>query len=370
MKTHWIHTCFLCLLLISSGSLSAQDRFISGTITLRTGEVLKGKIQYYQRNYTIKSIDFIGENSYVPKTYSPLEVQFVDMGAERFVGAIVDKERSSRALGYLSSNNEFELVQDTVFLSVLIDGAHPLYAQLEAGDVYNFYIAGEEGPILLKYKKYRAVASGRSIFRERTNYTGQLVRYTQDCNSLEKAFDDLRYTQRELMRFFKAYYSCLGIEPTFVFEQKALPDMDQKSGRELLPVRIGLKFGGRQTSVSQEYISTFNRNFLNISFDPSTNLVYGGFLEVFIRPKWDRFSLHTDFLISSFKFAAQETTNLQYRDIRAVYRTFEINPLLRYRLVKKPFDLYINAGFSLNGDIRIEDRDIVTQRSTSFVTER
>ena len=370
MKTKPIQLGIILLLLFSSVALPAQDLFSPAKITLQTGEVIEGKIKYFVRTYTLRSIDFIADGSVVPKTYSPLQVKYVEMESERFVGAVVEAEQSSRDVNNLSSHNKFEIGLDTVFLSVLIDGAYPLYMQKEAQEVYNFYIQGEEGPKLLKYKKYKAIKAGRTIFRERTNYIGQLVQYTQGCKDFQKQLEALAYKQQELMRFFKAYYNCLDIEPTYVFERKALPKLDQKSGRDLFPMRVGLKVGRRETSISSEYVTNFARNFRNSRFDPSIDPVFGGFVEVFLIPWIDRMSIHTEFLYGTYQFAAQETTDIQFRDILASYRTFELNPLLRYRLVKDPFDLYLNAGISFNMDMVVEDRDIVTQRSSGIVTER
>jgi len=364
---------FLVLSFISLGIphlLQAQDGFVQGTIVLKSGEVLEGKIKYYSGENTPRSIDFLGEESLVPKTFSPLEVATFDIGSERYVGAVVEQEYSSRNDALLERESGYNILIDTTFLLVLIDGAFPLLMSENEGDITNFYIIQGEEPILLKYRKYLYRENGQQEIRESNVYQEQLADYTQACEDLDKEQTKLFYTQASLMDLFEAFYKCIGVKPTFVFKKKVLPKINKLTGRSPLPIRVGLKLGARQTRVSESYLQEDNRNYRTLEFEPSNNPIYGVYGEVFPIPKWERFSIHAEFLLSRFAFAAQETTLVIFRDVQAIYRTIEFNPLFRYYLIKAPFQLYVNAGISFNSDRLVQDSDIVTIRSISSTGQR
>ncbi|MEL6731673.1 MAG: hypothetical protein AAFO96_07575 [Bacteroidota bacterium] len=218
-------TFVLIISLFLTSYLQAQYGFVPAEITLTSGEVRKGRVEYSSQDNSPRSIVFIPEGTKTRENYSASSVSLVDMGARRLIGASIRQEYSPQQLQKLDRDNAFYFRRDTVFLTVLIDGEHPLYMCKKYGDVVNFYIKGENGPVLLKYKRYLKAINGRTTFVERTNYIGQLTQYTQDaqkCGSLKKRYKKIEYKKIELMNLILAYYECLGLEPTFEVQRNII----------------------------------------------------------------------------------------------------------------------------------------------------
>ena len=147
-------TFVLIISLFLTSYLQAQYGFVPAEITLNSGEVRKGRVEYSSQDNSPRSIVFIPEGTKTRENYSASSVSLVDMGARRLIGASIRQEYSPQQLQKLDRDNAFYFRRDTVFLTVLIDGEHPLYMCKKYGDVVNFYIKGENGPVLLKYKRY------------------------------------------------------------------------------------------------------------------------------------------------------------------------------------------------------------------------
>ncbi|MEL6699024.1 MAG: hypothetical protein AAFP89_22455 [Bacteroidota bacterium] len=233
-------TFVLIISLFLTSYLQAQYGFVPAEITLTSGEVRKGKVEYAPTDYTPRDIVFIPEGSKTRQTYAASSVSSVYMGKWRLIGAPVRQEYSPQQLQKLDRDNAFYFRRDTVFLTVLIDGEHPLYMCKKYGDVVNFYVKGENGPLLLKYKRYLKAINGRTTFVERTNYIGQLTQYTQDaqkCGSLKKPYKKIEYKKVELMNLILAYYECLGLMPTYVKDKNMLMSPGSELDRLFEPLK-------------------------------------------------------------------------------------------------------------------------------------
>lgn len=133
----------------------------------------------------------------------------------RFISQTVLIDRSSEDMNQLSEESAPDFKEETLFLEVLMEGKANLY-KYEDGSLLRFFFNKDGGTIQqLVFKSYFVSATASA----QNNAFRQQLEEQLTCKDLSKEnFQQLSYARNELMRVFRAYNTCEGVEPV-VFEK-------------------------------------------------------------------------------------------------------------------------------------------------------
>lgn len=208
---------FLLVLTISCLSTHAQISFEKGYIIDSVGI----KTECFIRNNEWKSnptrfqykLSEIGE----AKWASVKDVrEFSVYNTFRFISQTVFIDRSSEDMNQLSEESAPDFKEETLFLEVLMEGKANLY-KYEDGSLIRFFFNKDGGTIKqLVFKSYFVSATASA----QNNTFRQQLEEELTCKELSKEnFQQLSYARNELMRVFRTYNICEGVEPV-VFEKR------------------------------------------------------------------------------------------------------------------------------------------------------
>lgn len=222
MKKH------LYLLLLTLTCLSAQAQ-----ITFEKGYIIDSlgvKTECFIRNNEWKSnptrFQYKLSETGEAKWASVKDVrEFSVYNTFRFISQTVLIDRSSEDMNQLSEESAPDFKEETLFLEMLMEGKANLY-KYEDGSLLRFFFNKEGGTIQqLVFKSYFVSATTSA----QNNAFRQQLEEQLTCKDLSKEnFQQLSYARNELMRVFRAYNTCEGVEPV-VFEKS-----NKKMGVHLL----------------------------------------------------------------------------------------------------------------------------------------
>jgi len=330
----------LVLLLCSSYSIIiGQSNFIEGTITDQSGKEINGFINYKNWVNNPKEIEFVGKVSDDSKNiYKPLEIKSFVVGDEKYISKIIDKETSSTSIGALDYDRQLNLIRDTVFLQVLIEGPKSLYYFTENSRVRNYFI-GYNGEIeLLRYKKFYKDVEGKKKVSVIRQYRSQLASAFFNCPEVVKKASSASYKKSSLNSLFEDYYDCSDEEIYFIRKiKKAENNFGILGGLSL----VKLDFVGDDVFL----------DLLETDFPISMGYNLGIYFETILPRGEQRLSLKTS--LNLFNYSTNDETfidkglNLmETNEFSFSYTYIKLNGQLKYKVYKGNFDFFLSAGLS------------------------
>lgn len=192
---HFIIICFL------TTPILAQDLFEKGYYLNNQSEVIHGYIDVYPLTNSPTTIRFKENKSDKVRLLSISEIQEYQVSGfkfERFNGD-VDLNLSP------SLNTEPEFNSRVIFLRMIVEGEINLYSFKESDSSIYFYSTYTTKPTQLINTEF-VRDDGKHAFNR--IYRNQLHDFVK-CEPILSLIDDLKYSENELVDFFKEYNSCL-----------------------------------------------------------------------------------------------------------------------------------------------------------------
>ncbi|MEM9936544.1 MAG: hypothetical protein AAF824_23155 [Bacteroidota bacterium] len=258
----FLYRCLtICLFAACSTSLClSQVKFIPGKIITFSQDTLVGELDYLNKSGNPTFVTFKNSQTGELTTYKPHEVKAFLVEEGKFVGGIIEIEKSPYRDMDFNYDANFQVVQDTFFLSTLIEGSKSLYSLNLPNGKQLFYIFRNGAYELLYQKKYLISMPGgagntREIIRENKKYIGQLTTYFQDCKNayFKRKINELTYNRTSLRKIFESYYNFLSSTPTF--KQENLPPAKQvKRSRYRTSILLGYVNSKIQFTSGEEFL--------------------------------------------------------------------------------------------------------------------
>ena len=197
-------TVFLHLFFIDS---NAQSNYQPGLVHKNAGEIIKGWIDYRAWEKNPKEIRFKENENDEAFVYTCNDISLFEItNKDTYVKAIVSKDIRPVELEKLSVDTKDSIVNETVFLRVLVQADKlSLYALND--DKEHFYIKDTAGKYEeLVYKVYLKDEQKLTYLEEKPVYRRQLSKYIlnePDFDKLVKRLNTLKYEENELSSFVR-----------------------------------------------------------------------------------------------------------------------------------------------------------------------
>ncbi|MEL6135666.1 MAG: hypothetical protein AAFR59_20085, partial [Bacteroidota bacterium] len=264
----------------------------------------------------------------------------------------------------LTRGSEYDIVRDTVFLEVLIEGAFTLYVLEEARGRRNFYIRTADGPELLRYRRYLQMVEGRPGTGEQRGFVEQLLAYAQDCPVLQDDILNAEYTRESLIALFQNIYRCQDQRPDFFLGSEAFPQELGGDNRRSIPLHIGFLGGGRATLIKPAFLESVNPTYASFDFMPSIDPLGGVFLEIFLKPSWQGLTWRNELVYGNYQVVAAKTGSVSVRELDVLNQYLEISSLLRWRFNSGVQRFFATGGISLPFENNIRSRELIKRVDT------
>jgi hypothetical protein len=264
----------------------------------------------------------------------------------------VNIERSSNNLKDISNTKNPKWSEEVLFLKVLIEGEATLLSYSDSS-IYKYFLETKKNPleqlIRIRYISYEQ-NPGEAYYDDgirENNYFRQQLYNNLKCDAItEKDLENIKYEKSSLMSIFEKYNSCMGLDSTTLFKEKAkketiivriTPSINLTSPLKIVDPsqyysistsiagKIGFKIGAEF-----EYILPFNNNIWSI----------------FINPAYQKYSLEKTY-VKNDGFGAQgsDVTNHVVIDHSSIEIPLGIR---RYFYLKNTGKIFINAVYINN----------------------
>ncbi|MFV0147150.1 PorT family protein [Empedobacter falsenii] len=329
-----LKTIFIFLFTIS---IHAQIRFEQGYIIDNNNQ---------RQDVLIKNIDWLNNPKsieYKNDETSKIEIATINQIKEfginnrsKYVKADVKIDRSSEDLAKISSIQEPEFKEETLFLKVLIEGEASLYGFTD-NNLKRFFYKTNEGTIeQLIYKKYEI--SSRQYAYNRS-YKGQIAQnFKCETVSIER-IKKVNYREPELIKLFTEINQCKGSEIVY--------NSNSKSEKVNFNLWLRPRLNNSKIIIEESY-------YRKIDFDNLSNFsigIEGEFVFPFNKNKWSAI------IEPSYNYYKQNFAKVvareDYKDTSSIkYSVIEIPIGLRhYFFINSKSKLFINAQFMFSIDL-------------------
>lgn len=229
------------------------------------------------------------------------DVKEFGIGRElKFIRATVNMDQSSGKLSDLSTKRSPEWREETIFLKVLVESVSLLY--YEQGDIKRFFYSVDGAEIeQLVHKEYRTSSDEVSVNNDFLNQ----IRNTINCSNRPVAqLEQLTYTTRSLVQYFRAHNECLNA--TVVIYK---PERTKGS--------VNLKFTPGISMASCSFHSDASRDY-NFDFEDQLSFRLGmevGFVMPFNNNKWEAILEPTYRYFTSTALSRQRLVEIDYTSL-------------------------------------------------------
>lgn len=336
-----LNVLVLSLNLLFLQATYSQENLQPGYIIQKTGDTLKGLIDYRNWENNPTSISFTVSAAKVPDIYSPNMISSFFVNNEVYKSAVVKAEISSVQTNQLDFLTQIRTRTDTAFVLVLVSGIKNLYYYSDKTGKQNFYIGKAPDFELLIYKKYLKKSDRENIVIENKNFLGQVNLYLDNCESIKEKINNTTYSKKSLKTLFVTYYECIGAKINHQYEiEKLVVDFGAVAGVSL--TNLILKSSGNDFE-----------SIANIDYSTSLKFSGGLFMDVILARNQRKWSIYNELLISSYNVTGQSTDyfNEEYYTIynnNIGYTYLKMNNMLRftYPILNKDIFVFINLGIS------------------------
>ncbi|TVQ06915.1 MAG: PorT family protein [Bacteroidetes bacterium] len=344
MKKATLRLVLTLLSVMICGVLFSQSNFLPAYVIDSKGDTLHGYIDYRNWAANPSRISFREDTESPARFLTPFDVKEFGVDTEIYTGAIVDVEMSPVVPNKIGDDASFIIIRDTLFLQAIFRGSMGLYYHRNSDDIVNIYMKENGEYNLLRYKKYYAydnrgqLGASRRLLAENKPYIGQLKLAMSDCESIHSRIESTAYELKQMTRLFRYYYDCVDSEVDFERE------------RERGNVQFGIFLGGSSSTMKFDGEPTFNY-LTEASFGPSNTITAGVSLNLFFPRNFARFSLANEVQFTHYRMTGEYTDvrnpGLYYHHFSELaYSYLKLNNLLRYKVLIRPLEIYINAGIT------------------------
>jgi len=281
-----MRSLFTLLILFVFANVSAQSKFEIGYYIDQSGNKFDGEIaELALQNFPS---DIKIRKRGVVETISVGELAYIQYGTLIFEKKSFEYDPSARLdISNFSKEKEFNLVNKTAFLQLLVNGEFKLYKYLENGVATYFYEISAQKLTTLKYKKYVEHAVD---IKENKEFINQLINDVQGESSFKEGYyDALKYNDSDLIEYFTKIN---GKNNTMKGESKLLFNFFAGYSSTTLNIKFIQDFptnNYQHITVMPELEYVLNNNLM----DPTSfylNLKYRSFKsnyeEIFVRENW------------------------------------------------------------------------------------
>ncbi len=349
-------TAFLWLFFLSAG-VYAQENFMPGFLIMPNGDTLQGEIDNQNWRINPEFVLFKRGASSVGVEYYPTDIKaFVVLGEEYYESVSATFDYVSRDVKDIGLQDRQNPVQDNVFAMVLYQSELSLLRAMDKkNNEIHYIIRKKDGPAEpLIYRRFLIEADGKSSIREVSIYKSQISAATKDgCSELSGEVANLKYNEKALLAFIKAYNDCM--DATANFEKKA----------EKLQIQFGVAAGMSFNQLefsgdSGAFPDLENGNFKS-SFQPAGAL----WVDLIFPRNRKKWSLYNELAITSYKtsslYERMENNQLSYvYENEIAFSYIKIYNAMRYRFILKENGMaFFQAGIG-NGALINKDNKKIT----------
>lgn len=186
------------------------------------------------------------------RTANPKEVKEFGIENEfKFVSRKVKIDNSSSQLSLLSNNKDFDFVEETIFLKVLIDGKASLYELIKPNFSKYFYSINNNEIEQLLFKEYKS----DNFIVKNEEFKKQLFRDLK-CETISiPDVNSISYRIKDLTKFFIEYNNCNKI----VYENYI-----QKKNKQIFNFSIRGRFNPSSIKITNTNILNYKTDFNNV----------------------------------------------------------------------------------------------------------
>lgn len=308
---------FLLCLIYSLSSYSQLD-FKEGFIINNSGETINGYVN-------------LKENS---STYSICEFK-------KTLNGIITKYYPNKIIAYGFKNDKYfiskKIENKNVFLEILSEGKATLYK-------YNKeYYLMKDGVFKLLDNKLVKVTNenSRKYKKNSKKFIGILKVFLKDCNKIRKQLDNIKYTEKSLIKIITTYNYCVGsINKTYRREKK------------IIKVSFGISTGLNYAHLSYNHSeATFlyqdEKGFYFTNKSNSSAFFTAGFFTELASPRVNEsFSLYAGLFYMKYNFLTNKITNNSVYEVSTKLNQLKIPLGIRYTFPKRNITPYITFGVS------------------------
>lgn len=326
---------FICVFILIFNNIYGKSDFMPGYIIKHNGDTIHGLIEYKNWQKNPQTINFrLHENSIVNK-YTSADIKEFKVSNEVFVSAVVKIDESKLSADALDFEGDLTLIDDTVFLEVIVQGSQSLYYYGTKSIKDQFYIKQDSTYELLIYKKY--LDGKNSNYKENKRYISQLALYLKDCQGIQCYLTSVDYSKMSLERLFKQFYNCTNREVTF---------LKRTEKTSIQPVFLA---GSSLTSLT--FSGSGYSNLVLAYWNNSVNFAGGLSLNLVFPRNFNKLSFNNELLYTDYKvkgvftdFKSEKDYTVYTSEIGLSY--IKYNTMFRYNQpIAKAF-IFLNAGLS------------------------
>lgn len=336
---------------------SAQENFMPGFVVMPTGDTLQGRIDNQSWRINPEFIRFKQKEAAAAVSYYPSDIKAFSISGEEYYESISAMfDYVSRDVKDIGLEDRQNLIQDNVFAMVVHQSELSLLRSVDKkNDEIHFIIRKKEGaPEALAYRRFLVEVNGKSNIREVNVYKSQLSAVTTNgCPTLSRAISSLKYNEKALLAFVKAYNECIGAKVTY---EKKIEKLQIQGG-----VVAGISFNQLGFSGNSGVFPDLENGNFKSSFQP----VGGIWLDLIFPRNRKKWSLYNELVITSYKTSdeygyAQSNQLSYYYENEIFFSYLKLFNALRYRVIQKETGaIFLQLGIG-NGALIKKDNKKVT----------
>lgn len=276
---------FLLVCMLFTATLTfAQATWRQGSIIKNDGTEVKGEINDREWSVNPDVIEFREAGAAV-QTFSVLQIKgFSTARPSRYEVYAIEYDGDDQNVNRLpTSRNPVSLVQDTLFLRVIVNAPVGLFEFVDTNGRLHYFISSEQGVVELLNRKYKD-ATNSSLMGVNEKFKQQLLLASGTCTDLQSTIKQLKYNEQSLKSIVTKINQCKG--------NQVVPDW--KGDVVARKPNLGI--------VAQLFLSNPEYTFMVADFG-EINFGGGIFYEIFSKKKPNRVSLYNELL---YKMVNQE----------------------------------------------------------------
>ena len=351
----------LMIVLLFSGSTSAQSNYVPATITMQSGEVVEGFVDDRNWGKNPGTMKFKASLNERPRQYSPVDIRVVSLPNDRYFSGIVQVETSPRSTSDLSTDPEYRFRSDTTFLQVVVEGPKTLMQYVDGSGAQHFYIMSDGTPELLRYKRYLKDVNGTKVSREKKDFVQQLVSFLASCEAVKSQINVADYRAQDMHDIFNAYYSCTSDEAVY--------QLVREKGNGRFGVIAGIAIS------SIDFAGQAFGYLVNADWSSSTDPMVGLSFEWIMARNNRKWSINNELIWTQYEITGRHVEFMfddqhKFSDLTLNFAYVKLNNTLRFRYPLGGARIYLEAGLGNGFAIKDDtERRLDTKLLTSMSVE-
>jgi hypothetical protein len=358
---------FFLLCIFSPPFLSAQNRWKNIELITATGDSINGEVSIKTNFKHFNLLPVRDKSTGEIKNYKPADVKrfVIKMDEQQlyFKTLFTAIDYSENELSRLEVGPLVQLVKDTVFAQLLVDGRQQLYYYKD-NRVYkdHYLIQTTDSPAIELINKRYYLNSTRSVSVYNEEYKKQLSAILLNSPEINiKRINETKFSESPLMLLIKDYNT--GFSNAALYIRK----------KEKIKLNCGLVIGASATTLK---FSGSNKDLNQLIFTPSKSWNAGLTLNIVLPQTQKRWSIYNEVLYSSYEFSSDTYTSV-YSDnwVKTSHATLEASYLKLFNAVRfQPsfghFRPFVQAGIANGMALRYKGNTAYEETYYSIVSYR